>query len=383
MTALKNAMALRKKFPKSRVSMLFRDLQTSGELNQGDIAGARAMGIDIYTYGPKRPPRTAKQKITFVDGLEGGKQVIPFDLLVLSTPLVPQEDSGRMSEMLGIPRDEFGFFPDTQLKLKPEQYVENGIYICGTAHWPSSVDECMYQAAGAAQRAGNLLGLGKIETDTLAASADEKYCRGCGKCVETCSFRAVALVDEVSKVDPFLCTGCGACVVACPTTAMNLKHYTNDQFLAQIDEVLAAGGSNGGPRILGLCCIWGGYASADLAGVNRIRCPEGLRIIRVGCTARLDPAFVLRAFQAGADGVLLAACPPGECHYHDGNEKCRAMNEDVTRLISILGIDPERLRFEWINADEGERFAQLVDGFSKMLKKLGPSPLRTSGDKQA
>jgi heterodisulfide reductase subunit A len=381
MTALKNAMAVKEAYPKTRVSILFRDFQTADVLNQGDIERARSTGIELYRYDQKKPPKASRHKLSFHDRLEGKKTVIPYDLLVLSTPLVPQEDAGRLSTILGVPQDDFGFFPDVQLKLKPDQYVERGIYVCGSAHWPATVDESMFQAAVVAQRAENLLARAKMETETLTASAYEKYCRGCGKCVDSCSFQAVQLVDEVSRVDPFLCTGCGACAVACPTTAMTLKHYTNEQFFAQIDEVLASGKQDGDPRILGFCCIWGGYASADLAGVNRLRYPEGLRIIRVGCTARLDPAFVLRAFQAGADGVLLSACPPGECHYHDGNEKCKAMNEDMLHLLSILGIDPRRLRFEWINADEGERFVELIKGFSSELKGLGPSPLRTSRDK--
>jgi len=383
MTALKNAVLLRESYPKIEVSILFRDLQTAHILSQEDIN--RARGLDVKFY-KARSPKIGNGRASFYDELSDKDKEIPHDLLVLSTPLIAQPNAQMLSGLLKIPIDEFGFLPDPQVKLKPLQFIDNGIYVCGTAHWPATVAESIYQASGVAARVSSLLSKSRIECDTLIAEVNEKLCRGCESCLDVCSFGAIAMETDkgkfnLSRVNPFLCKGCGACAVACPTGAMSMHHYTNRQFFAQIDAAMVPVEAQGelplqGPRILGFCCLWGGYASADLAGASRLQYPSNLKIIRVDCSARVDPAFILRAFEVGADGVLIASCPIGECHYQDGNERCQKLSEKMKPLLSLLGIEPERLRMEWIGADEGERFAQLIKEFSAKLEKLGPSPLR-------
>jgi len=129
------------------------------------------------------------------------------------------------------------------------------------------------------------------------------------------------------------------------------------------------------PKILGFLCNWCAYAGADLAGVSRIQYPPNVRIIRVMCSGRVDPSFVLEAFRRGADGVLVMGCHPGDCHYMEGNYQAERKVKMLKRLISEAGLQAERLRLEWVSASEGERFAEVVKGFADQLKKLGPSPL--------
>lgn len=382
MTALKNAVLLREIYPKIEVSILFRDLQTAHILSQEDIDRARELDVKFYKYNNyARRPKLRNARISFYDELSGKNKDIPYNLLVLSSPLIAQGDAKILSDMLKIPIDEFGFFPDTQVKLRPTQFVDKGIYVCGTAHWPATVGESMYQASGAASRVARQLSRSRIESDGLIAEVDEKFCRGCESCLEVCSFGAITMGAEkgmfnISKVDPFLCRACGACTVVCPTGAMSMHRYTNQQFFAQIDAAMAPNDKSKEPRILGFCCIWGGYASADLAGAKRLQYPSNLKIIRVDCSARVDPAFILRAFEVGADGVLIAGCPIGECHYQNGNERCQKLSEEMMPIFSLLGMERERLRVEWIGPDEGERFAQLINEFSAQLRKLGPSSSR-------
>jgi F420-non-reducing hydrogenase iron-sulfur subunit len=131
------------------------------------------------------------------------------------------------------------------------------------------------------------------------------------------------------------------------------------------------------PRIIGFLCNWCSYAGADLAGVSRIQYPPNIRIIRVMCSGRIDPTFVLEAFKDGADGVLVAGChPPSDCHYISGNFKALRRITLLKKALKEFGIEPERLRLEWISASEGDKFAEVVRDMVEEIKNLGPNPVK-------
>lgn len=134
------------------------------------------------------------------------------------------------------------------------------------------------------------------------------------------------------------------------------------------------------PKIIGFLCNWCSYAGADLAGISRIQYPANIRIIRVMCSGRVDPAFILEAFKNGADGVLVAGChPPDDCHYLSGNLKALRRIMLLKEVLKELGVEPERLRLEWISASEGDRFATIIREMVEEIKKLGPNPLKVGG----
>ena len=127
------------------------------------------------------------------------------------------------------------------------------------------------------------------------------------------------------------------------------------------------------PRILGFLCNWCCYAGADLAGVSRYQYPPNIRVIRLMCSGRVDPAFILRAFSNGADGVFMGGCWPGECHYiTEGNYEAITVMHICRKLLGLIGVNPERLRLEWVSASEGIRFAEVVTDFTGKLKEFGP-----------
>jgi F420-non-reducing hydrogenase iron-sulfur subunit len=133
------------------------------------------------------------------------------------------------------------------------------------------------------------------------------------------------------------------------------------------------------PKIVGFLCNWCSYAGADLAGVSRVQYPPNLRVVRVMCTGRINPAFILEAFRSGADGVLVAGCHPGDCHYISGNFKVYRRVLMLKKLLEQFGLEPERLRLEWVSASEGSRFATIIKDMVNEIKKLGPSTLKAGG----
>jgi len=126
------------------------------------------------------------------------------------------------------------------------------------------------------------------------------------------------------------------------------------------------------PKLVGFLCTWCSYTGADLAGTSRMAYAPNMRIIRVMCSGRVDPQFVLKAFKEGADGVLISGCHPGDCHYQEGNYKALRRHRLLSKMLEQFGIEKERFRLEWVSAAEGAKFQQVCNEFTEEVRLLGP-----------
>lgn len=130
------------------------------------------------------------------------------------------------------------------------------------------------------------------------------------------------------------------------------------------------------PNIVGFLCTWCAYTGADLAGVARMKVPASLRVIRVMCSGRIDPLFVIKSYLKGADGVLMMGCHPGDCHYLKGNYQARRRFIMLKNIFESLDLEPDRLGLFWVSASEGPRYSKITEEFSEKISELGPSPIR-------
>jgi F420-non-reducing hydrogenase iron-sulfur subunit len=133
------------------------------------------------------------------------------------------------------------------------------------------------------------------------------------------------------------------------------------------------------PKILAILCNWCSYSGADLAGTSRKKYPANVRIMRVMCSGRVDPVFIMKALESGADGVLILGCHPGDCHYTSGNYKTIRRMGMLKKLTEQMGIEDDRIRLDWVAASEGDRFAEIIKDMTEKIKALGPFP-RNGGD---
>jgi len=367
--------------PQANVTILFRDLYLLGEdIYEEELLKAQRAGVKFIRYAPSSPPAVTDEAVEVYDELTNGFCRLPYDRVVLAAPLVPQPDAGVTAHILDIAQDENGFFPEVHYRLRPQNYAERGIYVCGAAHYPVGRTEAEFQAASAAFNALRHLRAGQVASQAPVAVVDEKLCTGCGNCVESCPFGAISMhkregVLDLSQIDPLLCKGCGNCVVACPVKAISQPLDSDAQVLAQIEAALATASQNGRPRILVLGCEWSSHAAAELAGANKLSYPAEARLIRVGCSARFDPTHILWAFFSGADGVFLGACPPGDCHYVNGNRYAQERFNMLRGLLAESGFDPRRLRLEWITPDDPHDFVSKIADFTALIRALGISPI--------
>jgi heterodisulfide reductase subunit A len=386
--AMRDLIELKTLDPDVEVYVLYRDIRTSGLLEKLYKQASEA-GIRFIRYDPEYPPKVDRNdslEITVRDQSLDITLRIESDLLVLSQPLIPNPDNKQLSEIMKIPLSQNGFFLEAHPKLRPVDSFTEGIFLAGTAQGPKGIRESISQGLAAASRALVPLLQGRVIQEPTVAMVEQDLCTGCARCVEACPFGAmgmkVANYQVSAEVDTMLCKGCGKCVVACPSRAVSLFGFTCDQMLSQIDEVLVEGEGDE-PRAVAFLCNWCAYAGADNAGVSRFQYPPNVFPIRVMCSGRVDPLQVLYALLSGADGVFIGGCHLGDCHYVSGNELMKTRIERLISMVEDFGLEPERIRVEWVSASEGKKFADVITDFVEDLKRLGPSPLRPVEEQEA
>jgi coenzyme F420-reducing hydrogenase delta subunit/Pyruvate/2-oxoacid:ferredoxin oxidoreductase delta subunit len=300
---------------------------------------------------------------------------------VVTDRLAPQPDAGVIAYLLRLRQDADGFFVAERRRLRPENVAETGIYVCGAAHGTATPREAELEALSVAYGALRHLRAGRVISQAPVASVTPERCTGCGTCVTHCPAAAITLhpgegLLSVARVDALRCQACGGCTAACPAGAIDLYRASSAELFAAIEAVLASGTASREPRILVLGCEWSGHAAAELAGARRLPCPPQTRLIAIPCSARVSPMLLLWAFHCGADGVLVAACPPSECHHGQGNRHALERVSALQQQLRGAGFDPRRLRLEWLSPDDAQGFVARVRAFTDLVCALGPGPLR-------
>lgn len=241
MTAVKNAILLKEVSPETKITIFYRDMQMYGVENEDMFRRSKELGVRYVTFDPEKPPVVGDDDVR-VHHLRMGKEIaVPADLVVLSTPLIAQEDVGDISTMLKVPVNENGWFLEGHVKLKPLDFATDGVYLCGNARFPSTIREAIAQGLGAASRAAGVLSKEALYTSGIVADIDAETCCGCLGCVQVCPYGAINYFEDrgVCQVNKVLCKGCGGCAATCPSNSAKLDGFSNQQIYAQIEQALA------------------------------------------------------------------------------------------------------------------------------------------------
>ena len=368
--------------PQANITILFRDLYFGASQEyENEFHRARKLGITFFRYQKGVRPVIRDEQVDVIDTLTGEPLHIPFDRVILSMPLIPEESTASLSALFSLPLDEGGFLAEPRVRLRPGRYADPGIYVLGSAQQPADTTEALFQAYLTSSRVLQFLSKDTISVDTPIAQINPDLCTGCGNCSNVCPTNSIQLekrdgILSLSRVDALRCIGCGNCVVVCPVKAINLPGWDNMEIPAQISAALKpARSGDPGPKVVVLACEWSAYSAADMLG--KIAHGEGeagsgypasICFIRMNCSARFDPYHILWAFLNGAQGVFLGACPPGECHYGTGNLYAGERVEILKKGLARHGIDPRRLHLEFITLDDSQKLAGSLQKFLKDIR---------------
>lgn len=248
MTAVKNATLIKENNPTSKVWLLHRDLMAYGVEFENYYRKSMEQGVRFIRYELEKPPRVIgngkAEKVKVWHQLRGREVELPADMVVLTTPLIPRADNEEISKMLKVPLSEQGFFLEAHLKLMPVEFATDGIYLCGSARWPTDIAEGVSQAYAAASKAVIPMRRGYVKPEAITALVDEDKCSGCGICEPLCPFKAIDFQSRdskrVSHVSEAICKGCGTCGAACPAGAIIMNHFRDVEILAQIEALFSS-----------------------------------------------------------------------------------------------------------------------------------------------
>lgn len=250
--ALKNALAVKEKFPQATLAMLYRDIRTYG-FKERLYALARQQGVLFLRYDDRHKPQvvhggeTAEIQVIAWDASLRRKIVFQPDYLVLSMPVVPDDQNRQVAKLFKVAIDAQGYFQEAHIKLRPVDFSSNGIFMAGTAHFPKLLDETIVQAQAAASRAARFLCREKLSAGGQVAVVEASRCTACLTCVRICPYHVPVIQPErvgvgnlagAAYIEPAVCQGCGICAAECPARAIQLMHYTEAQMAAKVAALM-------------------------------------------------------------------------------------------------------------------------------------------------
>jgi len=291
-----------------------------------------------------------------------------FDLVVLSTAIIPRLGTNEFSKIFGMHTGPDGFLLERHYKLDPVDSARKGIFICGCALGPKDIRESVEEAMAAASRAATFMGKGELTTSPEIPRIDPEKCDLCGACVSVCPTKALAITESTVRVTPVSCINCGACVTACPKEAIDLTNFTEKQFLEQIQGV--SKGKIEEPKIIAFVDRKTAYASLDLAGTRRLSYVSNIRPIPVPSCIRVGVKHLLTAFAYGADGVVLVE---GDDSPFAG-EKLRQHLTKLKKELRQYNVNPLRLQSTITTIPQYDKTVDFFQMISNRISRLGKIP---------
>jgi heterodisulfide reductase subunit A len=371
MNTIKDTLLLADHYPDIENFVFYQDIRAFGKSFEDMFQRSKESGTRYIRGLPgdiEEDPETNNLVITVENTTSGKLERHELDMVVLSVGVVPPKDRDKLSKLLTLSKTSDGFFLESHPKLKPVDAPTRGVYFAGFCESPKDIKDSVCQAGASASRAGALLNAGKIKIEAITSVIDEEECNKCGLCAKVCPYGAIHWQKgEIATVIEAACAGCGNCGAACTFGAVTMRHFTDDQIMAQIRAILA---ENTQEKVFGFACNWCSYAGGDMAGISRIQYPSSNRMIRTMCSARVSEEMVLEAFRCGAPVVLVSGCHYADCHYINANRQTVQRVQKLWNKLEKAGVRPERLQLEWISAAEGQKFAKVMHQMEELRKTV-------------
>ncbi len=373
MNTIKDSLLLKEHYPDTEITVFYIDIRAFGKGFEELFNRSKQLGV-MYLRGIpdqiSEDPDTGNLRLRVENTTAGRIEEFELDMVVLSVGLEPREEGEQIRQLLSLSRTSDGFLAECHPKLMPVDSATRGVFLAGCAEAPKDIKDSVTQASAAAARAGVILSSSRIKLEAATAVVDKEKCTCCEVCVRVCPYGAITASRDQkipAEVTEAMCAGCGTCAAECQFDAITIRHFDDEQYLAQIESALE---ENPQDKVIVFACNWCSYAAGDLAGASRLQYPPNARVIRTMCSGRVDEKFILHAFKLGAPIVLVSGCHFVDCHYINANRWTQRRVDRLWNRLERLGIRPERLQLEWMSAAEGNRFAKVMAEIEEMRAQV-------------
>jgi heterodisulfide reductase subunit A len=374
MNTVKDTLLLCDHYPGVQAEVFYMDIRAFGKGFEDLYMRSKEEGVKYIRGIPGEvveDPQTKNLTLTVENTTTGKLEKHELEMVVLSQGVIPRRDGETIKRLLTLSTTTDGFVMESHPKLKPVDAPTKGIYLAGCVESPKDIKDSVTQASAAAARASILLNAGKTKVEAITSLIDPEKCNYCGVCARVCPYNAIIPPDRKTKKAPVViqaaCAGCGTCASECQQDAITMRHFRDEQIMAQIEALLAVEPHK---HLVTFACNWCSYPGSDMAGTSRLQYPTTCRLIRTMCSGRVDEKFIMHAFKLGAPMVLVSGCHFTDCHYISAVQWTQKRIDRIWNKLEKLGIRPERLQLEWISAADGQKFAKVMREIDDMVKAV-------------
>lgn len=343
---------------------------------------AREAGVLFVKMTEARPVLEVegdRVTVSYYDESMGMEATISPDMVVLEESYRPLPGTDALAERLGIHLDPQGFFQGENIRNQPIATNRVGILAVGPAKGPVSIAEGLADAKAAALTLHSLLDRGNQVIAENRIVLDKKKCTICLTCYRLCPHRAISYLDRRPVFSDLACQACGICAAECPMDAIQLHGFTDSRIKTAIGDRRESHGADDAPEIIAFCCQNSAAEAAHLAARRGLSIPPSIRIITVPCAGRIDADYLLTAFRAGADGVMVLGCHHGSCKSVQGSDLAEYRVRSMKEALAETGIEGNRLFFGGLAPGSSMEFVQMARAMAETLEKMGRSPVKSSG----
>lgn len=362
MVALKNANIIKHKYPDTDIVICYTDVRTPGMFEKY-YKHAQSSGVRFIRGRPGEVSDNGDKLLVRLENtLRREFSEIETDMVVLSTAIEPSEGTKEIAKVMDIGVTEDMFIKESHPKIKPVATDVKGTFVCGTAQDPKDITDSIMQSTAAASKVSEFIHSG-IEVEPFVGVIDEEKCCLCGRCVDICKFKAMSIKDDLMYIDPMSCSGCGKCMTVCREHAITIHGNIDEKIFATIDGMLED--KEEGERRILVFLDQIGYTAADNIGINRLKYPESVHIVKVHSVNRVRPRHILHAIENGADGIFIGEYP-GDLMYEEVERKI----DEIRRRIAKQGVNPERLAFSKVYIPYFTGLAKKLQDFDKKIESM-------------
>jgi len=374
---LKQILHLKKKLPGARCYVFYQDIRTPG-FNEELYQQVKSLeGVLFLRASPSsvKPEETGRLRVRVEDTFSGKELNLGLDLLVMAGGMIPSEGTEEIAQLLKLPRNAYGFF-ESHIPCHPEESQRVAVRVGGACRGPMSIGRAIESSQ---QAAWDILPFLEeaVEIEPTIPIVNLTKCDKCKRCMEECPYLSFYFdPNGFPAVDLGKCRQCGGCMGICPLSAVSLRHLTIQQLAAQIRAIKPSFIKKEEPVILAFLCENDAYHAAREAADSGLPITPNVFFLRVPCAGAVNNALVADALAFGIDGILIAGCPDGQCHYGKANQLVKIRSDDLAEKLQKMIMERERVRFESLEIRDSRKYRQLIYAYLEELRKLGPNPFK-------